>query len=436
MYRLLLSKLKEVELLQGTESLSEDSVNELTDLLADLNNLKFLLLSRFDQYIKFQLQRRGITVIQNTYTGFDTEYQLSDPRKFKNKMISAQIALQRRTILKIPLYTPQDISYVHPLDSTLSNIYKNKVDINGSGFDYCFVDESKTCSYPTGNKESKVLNEMLVLNNSLKFSISNVRESISLQSLIDVNNSIIDKLKNLEGVDFFEDNNHDQVVFIFPLTPMFTDIKFVDEFTFKELLDWSREDFSSTPSDSGNFSPLDSHLIKHPKSNSFRGGSSPSPAPSLVASPPSPEALSEPLSEPLSDVVALSDVVPPVRMETVRVESESFDPVSIEPVRVDAGLLTEECGSSLSLCGQVTEAAQGICKSEAAQGICKSERGKLSTSEGVVVKTACKELNTSERVHYNNELPSFGTSLSTDFQGLVHILTTLGLTSDPLKILN
>lgn len=39
----------------------------------DLDNLRETLLGRLDQYLKIQFQKRGITVIQNTYTGYDAE---------------------------------------------------------------------------------------------------------------------------------------------------------------------------------------------------------------------------------------------------------------------------------------------------------------------------------------------------------------------------
>lgn len=59
----------------------------------------------------------------------------------------------------------------------------------------------KPCS--ENSVKSKVLNEILILNNCLKFSISKVRVATSLQSMLDLSNSIIGALKKLEGVEFF-----------------------------------------------------------------------------------------------------------------------------------------------------------------------------------------------------------------------------------------
>jgi len=50
-------------------------------------------------------------VIPNTYIGFDSEYEMVNTHKFKNKLISLQTAVQRRTMVKIPLYHPCYISY-------------------------------------------------------------------------------------------------------------------------------------------------------------------------------------------------------------------------------------------------------------------------------------------------------------------------------------
>lgn len=49
-------------------------------------------------------------MIHNTYTGFDTEYELENAKKFKNRLISVQTAVQTRTIVTGPLYKPYDLS--------------------------------------------------------------------------------------------------------------------------------------------------------------------------------------------------------------------------------------------------------------------------------------------------------------------------------------
>lgn len=97
-------------------------------MVSDLENLKIDLTSRLDPYLKLQIQKRGVTIIENTYTGFDTEYELVDEKKHLNKLISFQLAIQSRTLIKIPLYKTYDIAFVHPLTSEITSFYKPKVD--------------------------------------------------------------------------------------------------------------------------------------------------------------------------------------------------------------------------------------------------------------------------------------------------------------------
>lgn len=89
----------------------------IEDILGELDTLKTNFKSRLEQYLNLQIQVRGISIIENTYMGFDTEYQLKDEKKFLNDLVSVQTAIQRRFLLRMPLYHPYDISYVHPLTS-------------------------------------------------------------------------------------------------------------------------------------------------------------------------------------------------------------------------------------------------------------------------------------------------------------------------------
>lgn len=103
---------------------SEFMDDKALDLLCDLESVTKHLTSFLDPYIRIQLQKRGITVFQNLYTGFDTEYELNDARNFLNKLVSVQVAVQTRILIKIPLNTTQDISYVHPLTSEITNLFQ------------------------------------------------------------------------------------------------------------------------------------------------------------------------------------------------------------------------------------------------------------------------------------------------------------------------
>lgn len=84
------------------------------------------LYSKLDPFIRFQLQKRGITIIQNVYVGFDTEFEMEDQQKHLNRLLSVQHAVQSRTLVKVPLYTLQNISYIHPLTNDLYDFYEPK----------------------------------------------------------------------------------------------------------------------------------------------------------------------------------------------------------------------------------------------------------------------------------------------------------------------
>lgn len=100
------------------------------------------LLSRVDHYLRIQIQKRGITVMQNTYTGFDTEYVTKDEVKNLNEIVSAQTAVQERTIIKIPLYHEFNISHVNPLSSEISDVFSSKVNSDDT-YKYSFTEVVK-----------------------------------------------------------------------------------------------------------------------------------------------------------------------------------------------------------------------------------------------------------------------------------------------------
>ena len=67
--------------------------------MGELDALKFNFKARLEQYLKLQIQVRGASIIENTYMGFDMEYQLKDEKKFLNDLVSVQTAVQRRFLL-------------------------------------------------------------------------------------------------------------------------------------------------------------------------------------------------------------------------------------------------------------------------------------------------------------------------------------------------
>jgi hypothetical protein len=86
---------KEIFVLQGKYGVKGDVMTDKDcDLYNVLVNLKKDLFSRLDPFVRCQLQKRGIYIIQNVYVGFDTEYELSDYCKYQNQLVSTQLAIQ------------------------------------------------------------------------------------------------------------------------------------------------------------------------------------------------------------------------------------------------------------------------------------------------------------------------------------------------------
>lgn len=59
-----------------------------------------LLFSRLDPSIRHFLRRPGISIFQNTYSGFDSEFTNKDIGS--NQLVSVQLAVSTKTYLKLP----------------------------------------------------------------------------------------------------------------------------------------------------------------------------------------------------------------------------------------------------------------------------------------------------------------------------------------------
>jgi hypothetical protein len=73
----------------------------LEDHILDYAELSKSLLNKLDPSIRRLLLKRGISITQNIYTGFDTEFVNINANY--NKLLSAQLAVTSKTLLKIPI---------------------------------------------------------------------------------------------------------------------------------------------------------------------------------------------------------------------------------------------------------------------------------------------------------------------------------------------
>jgi len=203
--------------------------------VTELEGLISTFSSKLDPFLRFQIQKRGVTIIQNTYIGFDTEYEQKDLEKYLNTLISVQYAVQARTLVKVPLYTIHDISYVHPLTNEITAFYdpcgdddeKFKPEGKKPSM-YAWVNESK-------RKEKKYVNEYKMLNTSLRNCVELIKSKLLLPMLTK-NEELIKSLSQM-GWNSYRDVKKDQIVFSLPISPMKYSIEYpTDGYSMKELL--------------------------------------------------------------------------------------------------------------------------------------------------------------------------------------------------------
>jgi len=117
------------------DRLEQDVENE-SDVKADIKNLTKTIFSKLDPSLRNKLQKKGISIIQNIYTGFDTEYKNIDTKH--NKLISVQLAVNTKTLLKIPKYRKYELS---SLDTLTNKEYKQEI-TGSKEFNYSMVEKS------------------------------------------------------------------------------------------------------------------------------------------------------------------------------------------------------------------------------------------------------------------------------------------------------
>jgi hypothetical protein len=93
-----------------------------------LKNLSATLFNKLDPSLRDKLMKRGVSMLLNTNAGFDTEYIQID--SIRNEMVSAQLAVNSRVLLKLPFNVPYEFSVLDSLSSKGYSLIKtsNKID--------------------------------------------------------------------------------------------------------------------------------------------------------------------------------------------------------------------------------------------------------------------------------------------------------------------
>jgi len=147
---------------------------EDSDIKADFTVLSKALLSKIDPSIRKKLLKRGISVIKNIYTGFDTEY-VNLNMKF-NKMLSVQLAVNTKIYLRVPKYSEYDFSTI---DTLKGKEYKIHYNFDDEEFNYNFMVRS--------------LNDRINSIRGLNFKTNDLAIRFLINALKDLNIQFIEK---------------------------------------------------------------------------------------------------------------------------------------------------------------------------------------------------------------------------------------------------
>lgn len=79
-----------------------------SDILLELRTKEKELFGRLDPSIRHRLQKGGVSLKENIYVGFDTEFSRKDTDH--NNLISAQLAVTTGSYVQIPRNTPYTLS--------------------------------------------------------------------------------------------------------------------------------------------------------------------------------------------------------------------------------------------------------------------------------------------------------------------------------------
>lgn len=115
--------------------LSDNQSETQSDIQSDLEHLQKVIYKLIDPSVRKYIQKRGISIIKNTYAGFDTEYKNIDDKT--NKLLSVQIATSTKIIIKLPLTPSYKLSTVDTVTNKSYVKFYPSFDPNKeTGFDF------------------------------------------------------------------------------------------------------------------------------------------------------------------------------------------------------------------------------------------------------------------------------------------------------------
>ena len=110
------------------ETISGLDLNPESEELVDIKNIAEELLSKLDPSIRHHIKKRGISIRENTYIGFDTEFTKKD--LLQNKLVSAQLTVTTKTYVLVPKTNAYCISKIDENTNELLKQTTNSKDLN------------------------------------------------------------------------------------------------------------------------------------------------------------------------------------------------------------------------------------------------------------------------------------------------------------------
>lgn len=208
--------------------IKETDQDKYNDIICDLSLRIGEIHNGLESYIKIGLKKQGITINQNIYTGFDSEYQYKNSNikeSICNDLLSVQLAVSTRLVLKLPnpvkFYDPRGVNSHSGIEYKTSSKnprinYKSILNTIDSGLKYMReilypgydatldrIIKGLKEKIPYVEKESSIYFQFNKSTLKTWFS-SNVEKGVSLTELVGISTELANKDLNIAMENLWE----------------------------------------------------------------------------------------------------------------------------------------------------------------------------------------------------------------------------------------
>lgn len=220
--------------------LAQENEELYNDLLTDYKTLSKELYSRLDLSIRSKLMKKGISITQNIYTGFDTEYQ--HEKGIYNKLLCVQASICNQSTIQLAVNEP---------------------------FDFKEINE-KTGKTLTNQSYSRLI-DWYIIKERVQKEINSIR-LLKYGNLDKMVNLLIEELKNYkkeEGNSLMFVNNENSITFIFERSLIKQFYNECDKYKFEDLVKTSNN-LSDLEGDLINIKTILEKLSTNIKNNCYK----------------------------------------------------------------------------------------------------------------------------------------------------------------------